>query len=546
MEEQEQEVEPYHFISKPADWFTSLISLQADILYNCFINISSPFFTLFSVASESYHRAEETTARVETAIQKVPSNITHGSTLLLKRVGLGLLGAAQVCMLLVFVMVLAALVGIGLVQLWLEEPVFVREKLFFDYTEVNPKAVFCFSGGGFDGSSYWKRQMAVPVGHTFNVYLVLLMPESDFNRHIGVFQGVVLFLAGNYLPCRTSTACSNLCLYDHVNGCFLTDLCHQLTAELLSTNGNVIAKSSQPVMLRFRSLPVRLARTFLMGIPLLLGISSETQKIKIEMLRSKEGHPRSDAVRVILAPRAGTSSLPQLYEAKIIMNSQLPWTKQLVHNWKWTLYVWTSLYVYILFLIILVGCFRPLLFPVTTAGFSNRDERDAGVEASNEPLISGGSGHNEVSDLISKWHHGRRKRKAIFLHKDFSDIAGSSASSMSLTREDTSVVIEEDVGDSESYIQGLGLRKGYHFYCMEGGLLSYGQRQQDVDELHRAVEPVVRISSFFTNVFLICIILVSEIKRVFMVLMPRRIGKEAQLKSKAKLQSKHEYKISLP
>ncbi|XVF06969.1 hypothetical protein REPUB_Repub06bG0097000 [Reevesia pubescens] len=415
MDKQEQEVEAYHVIPKPADWFTSLLSLQADILYNCFVTLSSPFFTLFSVASESYHRAAEATASVETAVQKVPSNITHGSTIFLKKVVLGLLGAAQVCMVLVFVMVLAALVGIGLVQLWLEEPVFVREKLFFDYTEVNPKAVFYFSGGGIDGSSYRKRHMAVPVSHTFHVNLVLLMPESDFNRHIGVFQ---------------------------------------LTAELLSTNGNVISKYSQPVMLRFRSLPVRLARTFLMGIPLLLGISSETQKIKIEILRYKERHPRSEAVRVILAPRAGTSSLPQLYEAEIIMNSHLPWTKQLVHNWKWTLYVWTSLYVYMLFLLVLVGCFRPLFFPVITARFSTRDERDAGVEEFKEPLISGREDQNEVSDLISKWHHSRRKRKAIFVHKDFSDIAGSSASSMSVTREDTSAVIEEDVGESESVCLG--------------------------------------------------------------------------------------------
>ncbi|OMO73157.1 Adipose-regulatory protein, Seipin, partial [Corchorus capsularis] len=329
----------YNVIPKPADWFTTLISLQADLLYNCFVTFSSPFLAVLSLASESYHRASETTASVETAVQKVPSNITHGSAMLLKRLGLGLLGAAQVCMVLVLVMGLAALVGIGLVQLWLEEPVVVREKLFFDYTEVNPNAVFGLTlsatgtgtgtGGGFDAKvSYRKRQINyVPVGHTFHLHLLLLMPESDFNRHIGVFQ---------------------------------------LTAELLSTTGNVIAKSSQPVMLRFRSLPVRLARTFLMGIPLLLGISSETQKLKVEILRYKEGHPRSGSVRVTLVPRAGTSSLPQLYEAEIIMNSQLPWTKQLVHNWKWTLYVWTSLYVYIIFLVLLISCFRPLFFPVTT------------------------------------------------------------------------------------------------------------------------------------------------------------------------------------
>ena len=89
---------------------------------------------------------------------------------------------------LVFMIVLAVFVEIGLVQLWLEEPVFVREKLFFDYTKVNPKAIFCFSGGGFDGNNYRKKHMAVPIGHTFHVYLVFLMPQSDFNRHTGVFQ----------------------------------------------------------------------------------------------------------------------------------------------------------------------------------------------------------------------------------------------------------------------------------------------------------------------------------------------------------------------
>ncbi|PPR99058.1 hypothetical protein GOBAR_AA21613 [Gossypium barbadense] len=387
MEEKEAEVVE---APKPADWFNTLLSLQADLLYNCFTTLSSPFFTLLSAAFESYRRAEETTANVETAVQNLPSSITHGSTVLLKRVGLGLFGAAQMCMVLVFLMVLAAFVGIGLVQLWAEEPVFVREKLFFDYTEVNPTAVFCAGVGGFDGGCYRKKQMGVPVGHTIHVYLLLLMPESDFNRDIGVFQ---------------------------------------LNAELISINGDVIGKSSQSVMLRFTSLPLRLARTFFMAIPLLLGISSETQKVKIEILRYKEGYPRSEAVRVTLAPRTGTLSLPQLYEAEIIMNSQLPWSKQLVHNWKWTLSVWMDIALCV--------------------------ERDASVEELREPVMGGRRNDRvEVSDLMSKWQHSRRKRKAIFLNKEVSEIAGSSASSISLTREDKSAVIEDDVGDSESVCLG--------------------------------------------------------------------------------------------
>ncbi|KAE8673716.1 riboflavin biosynthesis protein RibD-like [Hibiscus syriacus] len=419
MEDKEPQAQANHAVPKPADSLTTLLSLQADILYNCFIALSSPFFTFSSAALDSYHRAEDTAASVETAVQRLPSNITHGSSVLLKRVGLGLLGAAKVCMLLVFLMVLAALVGIGLVQIWVEEPVFLRQKLFFDYTQVNPTAVFRSGGGGFDdGSNYRKKQMTVPIGHTIHVHLVLLMPESDFNINIGVFQ---------------------------------------LSAELLSINGDIMAKSSQPVMLRFTSLPVRLARTFLMGIPFLLGISNEAQKVKTEILRYKEGYPRSEAIRVTLSPRAGTLSLPQLYEAEIIMNSQLPWPKQLVHNWKWTLYAWTSLYVYTLFLIVLVGCcFRPLFFPFITSGFGNGHERDTRlrVEEAREPAIGGRSDQSEVSDIIRKWQQSRRKRKADFLNIGLSDVAGSSASSMSLTRDDKSAVIEEDVGDSESVCLG--------------------------------------------------------------------------------------------
>ena len=77
-------------------------------------------------------------------------------------------------------MVVAVVVGVGLVQMWVEEPVFLRETLHFDYTEPHPKAVFSFGGS--------KGKLGVPLGHTFYVSLRLLMPESDFNRDLGVFQ----------------------------------------------------------------------------------------------------------------------------------------------------------------------------------------------------------------------------------------------------------------------------------------------------------------------------------------------------------------------
>ena len=93
------------------------------------------------------------------------------------------------CMILMTVLVLAIVVGVGLVQLWVDRPVFVRESLHFDYTEAYPTAVFYFGGhAGVERNSRWKQSMGVPIGHTFHVSLALLMPDSDFNREIGVFQ----------------------------------------------------------------------------------------------------------------------------------------------------------------------------------------------------------------------------------------------------------------------------------------------------------------------------------------------------------------------
>ncbi|KAL4609926.1 hypothetical protein ACB092_08G015700 [Castanea dentata] len=291
--EEEQEVgceEAYSLIPNPLQCFTKLILFQADLIYNSLTFLFSPISCFLSILHEFCHRTEETKDTVESTIHKVPSTITHGSTLLLKMLSLGFLGAAYVCVVLMVVLVLAVVLGVGLLQLWVDQPVFVRESLYFDYTEPLPKAVFHFCNVGAERNNRRKKPMGVPIGHTFHVTLVLLMPESDFNRDIGVFQ---------------------------------------LTAELLSVNGAVIAKSSQPCMLKFRSIPIRLARTFFMGIPLLIGISHETQIISIEMLKHKEGIRRTEAIRVTLVPRAGTLSPPQLYEAEILIHSQLPWTKQL-------------------------------------------------------------------------------------------------------------------------------------------------------------------------------------------------------------------------
>lgn len=235
-------------------------------------------------------------------------------------------------------------------------------------------------------------------------------------------------------------------------------LVSQLSAEIISTNGNVIAKSRHPCMLRFRSQPIRLARTALMSIPLLLGISSETQRISVQILKHKEGLPRTGAIRVILIPRAGTSSLPQLYEAEIVIKSKLPWTKQLIYSWRWTFYVWSSLNAYIMLLILLILCCKPLFFPTMTANLSNQTERETAIEPPKEPETRvEKDDEEEISELLRKWRQSRSKRKAIYLQERMAaeETAGSSASTISISREETSTAgAEEGFGDSESVCLG--------------------------------------------------------------------------------------------
>ncbi|KAF8015389.1 hypothetical protein BT93_H1023 [Corymbia citriodora subsp. variegata] len=407
-------------------WFTRLLFLQAELTYKCIASLLSPIFSVLSLASDSYHRTEEAKDSVESAVHRVPS----GLSLLLKRLGLGFIASAYVCMVLTLLMALSVMVGVGLVGMWVEEPVFVRQRLHLDYTRLHPQAVFSFCGGGVDGGVglcegfRHKKHVGVPVGHTFSVSLSLLMPESDYNLRVGVFQ---------------------------------------VTAELLSANEEAIARSSQPCMLRFRSLPVRLMRTLVLGVPLLLGVSEETQKIKVDVLKHKElRHPRTVAIRITLIPRAGTMSPPQLCEGQIAMSSQLPWAKEVVHNWKWSFHVWASLCTYVALLLTLLCCCKPLVLPSGLAMGVSSTEHDGESEVDmkksdrrvrrEEARV--GDDDGEVAELLRKWQQSRGKRKARIDSQvgGEGEDEGEGLSAATRTREETraSSIEEDEVGDSES------------------------------------------------------------------------------------------------
>ena len=75
------------------------------------------------------------------------------------------------------------------------------------------------------------------------------------------------------------------------------------------------------------------------------------------------------------------------------------------------------------------------------------------TEEPREPLIQARD-EREISELMKKWKRSRGKRKAICLHEAMTETIGSSAPSISVSREDTSTVVEDDIGDSESVCLG--------------------------------------------------------------------------------------------
>ncbi|KAJ6807624.1 putative seipin-2 [Iris pallida] len=188
------------------------------------------------------------------------------------RVALGCFWSGYVCFVLLWIMVTAFVGGGMLMRLVVEEPMRTVRDLSFDYTKPSPAAhVPLDAQGGQVVLSDRRLQMVVS----------LTLPESDYNRDLGMFQ---------------------------------------VRVELLSGNEKVTYSSSQPCMLRFKSSHIRLVETFLKSGSLLAGYSSESQIIRIKFTGLVVGTEPAVYIRVILEPRAEYrpgAGIPQIYSASL-------------------------------------------------------------------------------------------------------------------------------------------------------------------------------------------------------------------------------------
>ncbi|XP_052139432.1 seipin-1 [Oryza glaberrima] len=285
---------------------------------------------------------------------------------LLRRASTGLLAAACTFAVLAAAFVVSLVLGFALVRHWVAEPVTARHPLYFDYTEAQPSAAVALGGGA----------AALPAGHAVRVSMALLLPDSYHNRHIGVFQ---------------------------------------IKSEAISVSGITIASTTQPYLIKYKSSPVRLIQTALLCVPLTMGIRSESQDANLKLLHYREGHgrhKRTVLIRVMLQPRAMTVHLPQVYKAEIVVQTTLPWTKELVRALKWTLCVWVSLCVYVFILVLAMICWSR-----SPSAFSARDRRLYDHQViENSGLDMGDSGERSDKELYGgvgvKWKQRIRKRKA--------------------------------------------------------------------------------------------------------------------------------------
>ncbi|PHU26046.1 hypothetical protein BC332_04378 [Capsicum chinense] len=253
------------------------------------------------------------------------------------QLGWGCLWSVYVCFVLVGLLVLAFIMGGILMRIFVEEPIRMNEPLNFDYTAKSPVAyvpimkspgVTCgvdsedqVEFGAVDGVR------VIPPNHKLQVTILLTLPESDYNRNLGIFQ---------------------------------------VRVDFLTANGKVLVSSRRPCMLQFKSNPIRLFSTFLKAAPLVTGYTSESQKLKVDLKGFSEGFIPTACLRVIIEQRAEFrpgAGIPEIYAASLILGSELPFLKRMLWYWKTTLFVWVSMTLFTMEFLFALLCCKPLIIP---------------------------------------------------------------------------------------------------------------------------------------------------------------------------------------
>lgn len=253
------------------------------------------------------------------------------------RFGWGFLWASYVCIVLITLLVSAFVVSGFIVRHLVEEPIQRKETLTLDYTKNSPVAHVRLISCPGEPRGVTNREniglenvgapRVIPPKHKLQVIVALTLPESDYNRNLGIFQ---------------------------------------VRVDFLSASGKALASSSKPCMLQFKSEPVRLLLTFLKVVPLLTGYSSETQTMNVKFRGFTEGDNPTACLRVMIEQRAEFrpgAGAPQIYDASLTLESELPLPKRIIWYWKKTVFIWIGMSTLTMELLFMLLFCRPIIMP---------------------------------------------------------------------------------------------------------------------------------------------------------------------------------------
>ncbi|CAA7062234.1 unnamed protein product [Microthlaspi erraticum] len=253
--------------------------------------------------------------------------------------GWGLCWAAYVGIVLFGLLVTALMLGGFMINRIAHKPFLVKEILNFDYTKNSPEAyvpITSCAGVACEGSCKESNEMwqirglrAIPRDHKLEIALEMTLPESVYNKNLGMFQ---------------------------------------VRVDFLSADGQTLASISRPCMLRFRSEPIRLVQTFFKVVPLVTGYVSEIQTLSLKLNGFVEKEIPTACLKIMIEQRAEFrpgAGIPELYDASLSLHSDLPFFKRIIWKWRKTLFVWISMSVFVTELLFTLVCCRPLIIPRT-------------------------------------------------------------------------------------------------------------------------------------------------------------------------------------
>ncbi|XP_055806079.1 seipin-2 [Solanum dulcamara] len=315
-----------------------LFTFPVWLIYSSYMFVMDPFQIMRRVKRYVIHRFMSSFGFVfEKMLKFVSGWLKEQSSVwrLGLQFGWGCLWSVYVCFVLVGLLVSAFIMGGILMRIMVEEPIRMNEPLNFDYTAKKPVAyvpiikspgVTCgvdsqVEVGMVDGVR------VIPPNHKLQVTVSLMLPESDYNRNLGIFQ---------------------------------------VRVDFLTSNGKVLSSSRRPCMLQFKSNPIRLFSTFLKAAPLVTGYTSESQKLKVDLRGFSEGFIPTACLRVIIEQRAEFhpgGGIPEIYAASLTLESELPFTKRMLWYWKTTLFVWVSMMLFTMEFLLALLCCKPLIIP---------------------------------------------------------------------------------------------------------------------------------------------------------------------------------------